>query len=126
MLWTPGHTITSLSLHDARAKLLFTGDLIYTTSLYAFLPDSSLRDYEATTERLLARMPTDTVVYGAHCCRNDVPTSAPWLHLSDIADLHRVLVEVRSGHAASTGLLLRRYPVNAQMTLLTFYPFGND
>jgi len=125
VLWTPGHTATSVSIHDPAAKLLFTGDLIYTTTLYAFMPDSSLSAYIATADRLLADMPPDTLIYGAHCCRNDVPAQAPWLQMSDLADVRQAAADILVGKAKGSGFLLRRFPVNARMTLLTFYPFGN-
>jgi len=125
VLWTPGHTATSVSIHDPAAKLLFTGDLIYTTTLYAFMPDSSLSAYIATADRLLADMPPDTLIYGAHCCRNDVPAQAPWLQMSDLADVRQAAADILDGKAKGRGFLLRRFPVNARMTLLTFYPFGN-
>jgi glyoxylase-like metal-dependent hydrolase (beta-lactamase superfamily II) len=125
VLWTPGHTATSISVYDAPAKLLFTGDLIYTTTLYAFMPDSSLSTYEATSDRLLAALPADTVIYGAHCCRNDAPPGAPWLAMSDLGDVRRAVRNIRSGQAHGRGLIIRRFPVNSRMTLVTFYPWGN-
>lgn len=125
VLSTPGHTATSVSIHDPAAKLLFTGDLIYTTTLYAFMPDSSLSAYVATADRLLAAMPPDTVIYGAHCCRNDAVAQAPWLRMSDLRDVRRAAADIQAGKAKGRGLLLRRFPVNPRMTLLTFYPFGN-
>jgi glyoxylase-like metal-dependent hydrolase (beta-lactamase superfamily II) len=125
VLWTPGHTATSISLRDPAANLLFTGDLIYPTSLYAFQPDSSLAAYAATVDRLLAILPGGTVIYGAHCCRNDLPSQAPWLGLNDLQDVGRAVRNIEAGHAKGVGFFLRRYPVNARMTLLTFYPLGN-
>jgi hydroxyacylglutathione hydrolase len=125
LLWTPGHTATSISIHDPAAKLLFTGDYIYTTTLYAFMPDSSLSDYVATADRLLASLPADTTIYGAHCCRNDTPPQAPWLTMNDLRDVRTAVAAIQAGQAKGRGLLLRRYPVNSRMTLTTFYPFGN-
>jgi glyoxylase-like metal-dependent hydrolase (beta-lactamase superfamily II) len=125
VLWTPGHTATSLSIYDSPAKLLFTGDLIYTTTLYAFMPDSSLSTYEATADRLLAALPADTVIYGAHCCRNDAPAEAPWLGMNDLGDVRRAVQNIRNGQVKGQGLLIRRFPVNTRMTIVTFYPWGN-
>jgi len=125
MLWTPGHTATSISIYDPTVKLLFTGDLIYTTSLFAFMIDSSLSDYASTLDRLLNRMPPDMTVYGAHCCRSDMPPTAPWLSMNDLKDASKAVNDIRSGKAEGKGFLLRRFPVNRQMTLITFYPFGN-
>jgi hydroxyacylglutathione hydrolase len=125
VLWTPGHTATSVSIYDSPAKLLFTGDLIYTTTLYAFMPDSSLSTYEATSDLLLATLPADTIIYGAHCCRNDGPPEAPWLGMNDLGDVRRAVHNIRTGQAKGQGLIIRRFPVNTRMTIVTFYPWGN-
>jgi len=125
LLWTPGHTATSISIWDPEAKLIFTGDYIYTTTLYAFMPDSSLSAYQTTADRLLKLLPSDTTIYGAHCCRNDAPPRAPWLAMGDLRDVRNAVAAIRSGQAHGRGGLLRRFPVNSRMTMTTFYPFGN-
>lgn len=125
VLWTPGHTNTSISIHDPAAQLLFTGDLIYPTTLYAFLPDSSLSTYVATVDRLVATLPGNTVIYGAHCCRNDALPAAPWLDMNDLRDVRKAVENIRTGNAAGRGFIIRRFPVNERMTIVTFYPFGN-
>jgi glyoxylase-like metal-dependent hydrolase (beta-lactamase superfamily II) len=122
---TPGHTRTSISVLDPAAHLLFTGDFLYTTTLYAFLPDSSLTTYVRTSDKLLAALPGDTVIYGAHCCRNDEPPGAPWLGMNDLKDARQAVENILAGKADSRGLILRRFPVNGRMTIVTFYPFGN-
>lgn len=126
VLWTPGHTASSASIYDPRQKLLFTGDYIYTTSLYIFMPDSSLSAYVETADRLIEKMPADTVIYGAHCCRNDGPPGAPWLKMSDIKDLRQSIVDIRHGaQAGSRGFFLHNYPVNSQINIYTLYPLAN-
>lgn len=125
VLWTPGHTATSVSLYDPTAKLLFTGDLIYPTSLYAFLPDSSLSAYAKTSADLLATLPTATIIYGGHCCRNDGPPQAPWLTMSDLRDVQHTVKSIEDGTAQGRGFIVRRFPVNSRMTIITLYPFGN-
>jgi glyoxylase-like metal-dependent hydrolase (beta-lactamase superfamily II) len=125
VLWTPGHTKTSISVRDPAAQLLFTGDLIYPTTLYAFLPESSLSTYVATADRLLATLPGETVIYGAHCCRNDTAPAAPWLDMNDLRDVRKAVQNVLSGSATGRGFIIRRFPVNGRMTIVTFYPFGN-
>ncbi len=125
VLWTPGHTATSVSLWDASNHFLFTGDYIYPTSLFVFTPDASLTAYQATADRLLALLPPDTRLYGAHCCRNDVPPQAPWLTLDDLKAVRAAVINIRTGKARGEGVVIRRFPVNSRMTLLTLYPFGN-
>ena len=126
VLSTPGHTASSISVYDQPNKLLFTGDFLYPTSLFAFMPDSSLSAYVASADRILAALPKDARLFGAHCCRNDGPPQAPWLSLGDLADARDAIRRIEAGTAKDgTGTVIRRYPVNARMTLLTLYPFAN-
>ena len=122
---TPGHTPSSISLYDPGLKALFAGDFIYPTTLYAFLPGSSLSAYQATARRLLATLPPDTILWTAHCCRVGEEVSAPWLGMADLADLDRALTAVRAGHAPGTGVFPVRHPVNHQMTLATGFAWNN-
>jgi glyoxylase-like metal-dependent hydrolase (beta-lactamase superfamily II) len=126
VLSTPGHTATSVSIYDPPNRLLFTGDYLYPTTLYAFMPDSSLSAYIATADRLLAMLPPETRLFGAHCCRNDGPPQAPWLDLRDLRDVRHAIEAIRAGTASgSRGAFIRRYPVNPRMTVVTLYPFAN-
>ena len=125
VLLTPGHTGTSVSVWDPGAKLLFSGDYMYTTSLYAFMPDSSLSAYEATADRLLGMLPEGTVIYGAHCCRNDAVAEAPWLGLGDLQDLRDAVRRIRDGEEKGRGVVVKRFAVNSRMTMITLWPVGN-
>ncbi len=126
LLSTPGHTKSSVTIYDPSIHAAFTGDFIYPTTLFAFLPDSSLSDYISTADRLLSILPADTKLYGGHCCRNDAVAQAPWLSLDDLRDARTAIQTVQSGHGKNArGVLIRRYAVNSRMTLLTLYPFGN-
>ena len=55
MLSVPGHTADSVVLWDAAADRLFSGDFIYPSQIYAYLPGASLHDYSASAERLGGR-----------------------------------------------------------------------
>jgi glyoxylase-like metal-dependent hydrolase (beta-lactamase superfamily II) len=126
VLWTPGHTPTSVSLYLPDQAMLFTGDFLYPTTLYEFAPGASLAAYVRSADRLLRFLPPGTRLYGAHCCRNDAPPRAPWLSLQDLRDARDAVEQVRRFHATGgRGFVIRRYPVNARMTLLSLYPFGN-
>jgi len=125
ILSTPGHTISSVSVWEPAAKRLYTGDFLYPTTLYAFAPDSSLSTYAATIDRLLGLLPPDTRLYGAHCCRNDAPPQAPWLSTSDLADTRAAITRIGAGELEGRGFIIRRFPVNERMTMLTRYPFAN-
>lgn len=94
-------------------------------TLYAFLPDSSLSTYVATADRLLGSLPSDTILYGAHCCRNDAPPTAPWFGMNELPDIRQAIERIRHGTAVGQGLIIRRFPVNSRMTIVTLYPFGN-
>jgi len=123
VLNTPGHTPTSVMVFDPAAKMLFTGDYIYPTTLYAFSPGASLSAYRQTAARLLATIPADVTLWTAHCCRAGEDAAAPWLSMKDLADLSTALCRVQRGEVASTGVYPRRFPVSRQMTLATGFPW---
>ena len=125
LLSTPGHTPTSVALFDAKNKRLFSGDFIYPTTLYAFLPGASLSAYQATAKILLGTLPADAVLWTAHCCRKNEGVSAPWLSMQDLRDLDVALTAVRAGQQHAKGFYPRVYPVNAEMTLATGFPWSN-
>ena len=125
VLSTPGHTPSSVALFDASNRRLFIGDFIYPTTLYAFLPGASLSAYQATARTLLERLPTDTVLWTAHCCRKNEGVSAPWLSMRDLRDLDAALAAVRAGHAKASGFYPRVFPVNDEMTLAAGFPWNN-
>jgi hydroxyacylglutathione hydrolase len=125
VLSTPGHTPESVALFDAQNKRLFSGDFIYPTTLYAFLPGASLAAYQTTAKMLLEILPADAVLWTAHCCRKNEGVSAPWLSMQDLRDLDVALTAVRAGHGHAKGFYPRVYPVNEEMTLATGFPWNN-
>jgi dipeptidase/glyoxylase-like metal-dependent hydrolase (beta-lactamase superfamily II) len=66
ILLTPGHAPDSLCLLDRARRLLFTGDTFYPATLYAHLPGSAFRDYEATAKALAELSDTVDIVLPAH------------------------------------------------------------
>jgi hydroxyacylglutathione hydrolase len=125
ILSTPGHTTSSVSVWEPDARRLYTGDFLYPTTLYAFAPDSSLSTYVKTVDQLLDRLPPDTRLYGAHCCRNDAPPQAPWLSTNDLQDTKNAILRIQASEAKGRGVVIRRFPVNSRMTMLTLYPLAN-
>ncbi len=125
VLWTPGHTDSSAALFDPAARRLFIGDYVYPTTLYAYLPGASLTSYQRTAQRLLATLPPQTVLWTAHCCREDEGISAPWLDMTDLRDLDVALLHVEAGAAKSLGFYPRVFPVNRQMRLATGFSWNN-
>lgn len=125
VMWTPGHTQSSMALFDAEQHRLFIGDFVYPGPLYAFLPGASLSTYARVTERLLRTLPTDTKLLTAHCCRKDQLPEAPWLDMQNLKDLAATLEHIKDGTARSTGFYPRIYPIDEQMTLATGFPWNN-
>jgi hydroxyacylglutathione hydrolase len=125
ILSTPGHTPSSVALFDAQTKRLYIGDFIYPTTLYAFLPGASLSAYQATAKMLLEVLPTDTVLWTAHCCRKNEGVSTPWLSMKDLRDLDAALTVVRAGQGRAKGFYPRVFPVNDEMTLATGFSWNN-
>lgn len=120
-----GHTPTSVVLFDPASHQLFSGDFIYPTTLYAFLPGASINAYRDTASRLLDSLPADTTIWSAHCCRAGEAPSAPWLSMQDLRDLHSALQKIQAGQSRSTGFFPRIFPINGQMTLATGFPWNN-
>ena len=104
---------------------MFTGDFIYPTMLYAFLPGASLSAYRRTAGELLQTLTAETTLWAAHCCRRDEVYSAPWLSMHDLADLDRALALLQAGSLEGEGFFPRRYPINEQMTLGAAFPWTN-
>ena len=125
VLSTPGHTKYAVALHDQKANRLFTGDFIYPTMLYAFLPGASLSAYRKTAGELLKTLNPETTLWAAHCCRRDEVYSAPWLSMDDLADLDSALALLQAGSLDGEGFFPRRYPINEQMTLGAAFPWTN-
>jgi len=115
VLYTPGHTDDSISLLDSARGMLFAGDFIYYGPLYAFLPNSSLGDYQQGAVTLLENTLPDTKVFGAH---RTGPPGAPVLTRTDIEDVFRTLNEVEAGNLAAEGDYPVSYPVNERIVLL--------
>ena len=68
----PGHTWESAAIIDRDRKLLFTGDYMYSGTLFAFTPGSDLTAYRESAELLLAETDDDYEIFGAHSTpRND-------------------------------------------------------
>ena len=115
VLATPGHTEESISLLDRASGLLFSGDFVYPGALYAFLPNSSMGDYQAGARSVLAAAAPETRIFGAH---RVAPPGAPELAMQDVRDLADTLAAIAAGTRESTGFYPAAYRVNARLELL--------
>lgn len=120
VLYTPGHTDDSISLHDTARGYLFSGDFMYQGPLYAFLPNSSLGAYEQGAATLLSAVPDDVKVFGAH---RTGPQGVPILSRADIQAISEALQNVRSGTIEGEGDYPLTYPINERMQLLAEPPW---
>ena len=125
LLSTPGHTPTSVALHDADRRQLFAGDFIYPSTLYAFLPGSSRSAYLATTRRLLATLNPATQIYAAHMTDDPKIIAAPVLGMADLRALEATLAAIAVGDAKSSGFYPRVYPVRGAITFATGFAWNN-
>jgi len=115
VLYTPGHTDDSISLLDSAREMLFAGDFIYSGPLYAFLPNSSLGDYQQGAATLLSNTSADTKVFGAH---RSGPPGAPVLTREDIQDVFGALQNIEAETAEPEGDYPISYRVNERIVLL--------
>ena len=125
LLSTPGHTPTSVALHDADRRQLFAGDFIYPSTLYAFLPGSSRSAYLATTRRLLATLNPATHIYAAHMTDDPKIIAAPVLGMADLRALEATLAAIAVGDAKASGFYPRVYPVRGAITFATGFAWNN-
>ena len=115
VLYTPGHTDDSISLYDAARGYLFAGDFMYQGPLYAFLPNSSMGDYAQGAATLLAAVPDDIRVFGAH---RTAPQGIPVLSRQDIVAIRDTLQNISDATVEGEGSYPLTYPVNERMQLL--------
>jgi len=113
--YTPGHTNDSVSLFDAANGIVFSGDYLYPGPLYGFLPNSSMREYLATSAPLIEELPEDVVFFGAH---RDAPPGAPKLGYQDLEDLRDALLSMRSGELEGDGFYPQSFVINERLWLL--------
>lgn len=114
VLHTPGHTTDSVSLFDEANGLLFSGDFLYEGPLFAFLPNSSLRDYLQAAGAVTEAVPGDVRIYGAH---RTAPPGAPLLSMGDVRDLREGLESIREGALQGDGAYPVVYPINERLDL---------
>ncbi len=120
VLFTPGHTWDSVSLYDAQANVLFTGDFIYPGYLYAFLPTSRLGDYIQGADQVLAVTNAETRLYGAH---RVAPPGAPVQTRQHVLTLKQTLEALRAGDVDGEGFYPRSYAAGDMVLLVEPWPF---
>ena len=66
ILQVPGHTPDSLALFDRKERLLFTGDTYYDAELWLYVPETNLKNYQNSINRLVTIEPQIDYIFGAH------------------------------------------------------------
>jgi glyoxylase-like metal-dependent hydrolase (beta-lactamase superfamily II) len=91
VLHVPGHTPDAVALLDAAAGLLFTGDSFYESAIWLYVPETDLKAYAASIDRLAAMVPRLKKLHPSH----NVAVSDPQY----LIRLKAAIAQVRSGHA---------------------------
>ena len=91
VLFTPGHTPSSIMLLDSENKLLFTADTYYPGPLYAMFGDSSFPDYVASVRKAADRAVKEKIEW-VYCSHNYVKKGTD--QLCRLADF---LEDIQSG-----------------------------
>ncbi len=86
---TPGHTPDSISLLDAKNRLLFTGDTYYPGPIFLYRSETDLDAYQRSVEKLAALSPRLQLLLPAH----NVPVADP----ADLAKVVAAFRQVRDG-----------------------------
>ena len=66
ILQVPGHTPDSLALLDRKEKLLFTGDTYYDAELWLYVPETNIKNYQNSIDRLVTIETQVDYIFGAH------------------------------------------------------------
>jgi glyoxylase-like metal-dependent hydrolase (beta-lactamase superfamily II) len=66
ILHVPGHTPDSLALFDRKERLLFTGDTYYDAELWLYVPETNLKNYQNSINRLVTIENQIDYIFGAH------------------------------------------------------------
>jgi len=74
VLHIPGHTPDSIALIDRDAGLMWTGDSYYSGPIWLYAPETNLKDYRASLDRLVAEIPDLKALLPAH--------NTPWVEPS--------------------------------------------
>ncbi|MEP0069474.1 MBL fold metallo-hydrolase [Pyruvatibacter sp.] len=119
LLSIPGHTPESIAVWDKQADQFFMGDYSGDGAIYAFMPNSSLRTYLATTRQLVANLPETINIYAAH---GDAKSGVPVTSLQSLRDLEMALAAFEDGTAQGTGFWPREFTVNDTTSILTDLP----
>lgn len=117
LLATPGHTPDSISIWEKEQGRLFMGDYAGDGQVYAFMPNTSLRSYLETTERLIGLLPSDTLLYAAHGAA-DFP-GAPVTDIAALVDLRNGVAALRDGTSPGVGFWPRAHRINDNTVILT-------
>lgn len=104
ILHTPGHSPGHISIHDATEGYLFTGDLLYAGTIYAFYPSTSPEDLVASLN-IIAQLPHVTRVYGAH--------HRLGLEAGVLEEVRSAVAFLRAHHLIAHGTGLHRFPTFA-------------
>ncbi|WP_352426051.1 MBL fold metallo-hydrolase [Aminomonas paucivorans] len=89
VIHTPGHSSDSICLLDREARLLWTGDLFYTGSVYTYLPGGNLDQFVESYEKILRRWDEYDRLLPSH--------NEPWVEKELLREAHGLAVQVRSG-----------------------------
>jgi hydroxyacylglutathione hydrolase len=114
VLYTPGHTVDSISLLDLASGDLFSGDFIYPGPLLAMFPNSGMGDYLQGADRVLDATPETARIFGAHRLE---PPGAPELAIRDVEELRSALRSIRDGELAGSGFYPVIYRINDRIEL---------
>ena len=66
ILQVPGHTPDSLALLDRKERLLFTGDTYYDAELWLYVPETNIKNYQNSIDRLVSIESQVDYIFGAH------------------------------------------------------------
>ena len=116
LLYTPGHTDNSISLHDQARGVMFTGDFYSAGNISAYYPTASMADYLASAELVLAATAgqPNSELRGAHSSEDG---QLPIKSREDITILRDALLRIRNGSLPGNGTYPVVYVIDKGVTM---------
>lgn len=91
IMHVPGHTPDAIALLDRKAGLMWTGDSIYLGPIWLYAPETNMKDYMESLDKMVGEMPNLKGLLPAH--------NTPWVDPEVLLDVKEAFYIMLDGRA---------------------------